>query len=207
MDAEATFATADPLPSDEQIVSRILPAIETMACAVHQGAPNTIGPACLALLSWVEALGYTTLVMPDTIEYSLAPLVALGAAAAATRSLRLGTYVIANNYRHPVLLAKEAVGEKIGWLRAAAGKRFAGVELNINLVGVGGQLARYVAAQFGTEAATLADSNAVTVLAGGSEEMCERLVARRDRLGISYITVPQELMEAFSPIVARLSGR
>src|SRR5690242_19153097 len=56
----------------------------------------------------VEALGYTTLVMPDTIAHSLAPLVALTAAAAATRSLRVGTYVIANDYRPPVLLAKEA---------------------------------------------------------------------------------------------------
>lgn len=271
----------------------------------------------------VEALGYTTLLMPDTIAHSLAPLVALTAAAGATRSLRVGTYVIANDYRSPVLLAKEvatldllsggrfelglgagrpsaaadnrmlgfpfdaggvrvarlteslalvrrllagetvsthgtyyhvegariypgpvqrplpllvagsgrrvlslaareadiialgvapdeteeAVEEKIGWLRAAAGERFAGLELNINLVGVAGQLARYVAAQFGAEAAALAASSAVTVLAGSSDEMCERLVARRDKLGISYISVPQELMEAFSPIVARLSGR
>jgi alkanesulfonate monooxygenase SsuD/methylene tetrahydromethanopterin reductase-like flavin-dependent oxidoreductase (luciferase family) len=39
--------------------------------------------------------------------------------------------------------------EKVGWLRAASGERFAPVELNINLVGVGGHLARYVAAQAG----------------------------------------------------------
>ena len=63
-----------------------------------------------------------------------------------------------------------------------------------------------VAAQFGAEAGALAGSNAVAVLAGSSEEMCETLVARRGKLGISYIMVPQEFMEAFSPIIARLSG-
>jgi probable F420-dependent oxidoreductase len=56
----------------------------------------------------VEALGYATLVMPDGLRHSLAPLPALAAAAVTTRSLRLGTYVIANDYRNPVLLAKEA---------------------------------------------------------------------------------------------------
>src|SRR5690348_3465412 len=54
----------------------------------------------------IESLGYATLVMPDTLRYTLAPLPALGAAAAATRTLRLGTYVLANDLRHPVLLAK-----------------------------------------------------------------------------------------------------
>src|SRR5919202_6964717 len=56
----------------------------------------------------IEALGYATLVMPDNIEHSLAPFPALTAAAAATRTLRVGTYVIDNDYRNPVLLAKEA---------------------------------------------------------------------------------------------------
>ncbi|HET9318903.1 MAG TPA: LLM class flavin-dependent oxidoreductase, partial [Bryobacteraceae bacterium] len=38
----------------------------------------------------------------------LAPFPALATAAAATRSLRVGTYVIANDLRNPVLLAKDA---------------------------------------------------------------------------------------------------
>src|SRR5919205_381395 len=55
----------------------------------------------------VESVGYSTVVVPDTLRYRLAPLPALAAAAAATRSLCIGTYVIANDYRHPVLLAKD----------------------------------------------------------------------------------------------------
>jgi probable F420-dependent oxidoreductase len=56
----------------------------------------------------VESMGYATLLMPDGLRYTLAPLPALTAAAMATRTLRLGTYVIANDYRNPVFLAKEA---------------------------------------------------------------------------------------------------
>lgn len=56
----------------------------------------------------IESLGYSTLLMPDTLRHTLAALPALAAAAAVTRSLRLGTYVIANDFRNPVLLAKEA---------------------------------------------------------------------------------------------------
>ena len=54
-----------------------------------------------------EALGYATLVMPDNLQYTLAPLPALAMAAAATRTLRLGTYVLPNDFRNPVVLAKD----------------------------------------------------------------------------------------------------
>ncbi len=58
IDAEATFATADPLPPDHAIRERELPKIETMASIVHQGAPGTISRACMSLLGWIEANGY-----------------------------------------------------------------------------------------------------------------------------------------------------
>jgi probable F420-dependent oxidoreductase len=56
----------------------------------------------------MESMGYSTLLMPDGVRHTLAPLPALAAAAAATSSLRVGTYVLANDFRNPVLLAKEA---------------------------------------------------------------------------------------------------
>src|SRR5215472_7010538 len=56
----------------------------------------------------VESLGFATLVTPDRVQHTLSPLPALAAAAAATRSLRVGTYVLANDFRNPVLLAKDA---------------------------------------------------------------------------------------------------
>ncbi len=54
-----------------------------------------------------EALGYTSLLMPDHFQDQWAPLVALTIAAEATQQLRVGTLVFDNDYRHPVVLAKE----------------------------------------------------------------------------------------------------
>jgi probable F420-dependent oxidoreductase len=82
-----------------------------------------------------EALGYATFLIrdhfaPDFFGDQLAPFTALMAAASATTTLRVGTMVIDNDYRHPVVLAKEAatldvlsrgrleLGLGAGWLRA-----------------------------------------------------------------------------------------
>ena len=56
----------------------------------------------------IESLGYDTLVVPDHLADFLAPVPALISAADATNQLRIGTNVINNDYRHPVLLAREA---------------------------------------------------------------------------------------------------
>jgi probable F420-dependent oxidoreductase len=81
-----------------------------------------------------EKLGYSTLLLrdhfvPEPFGDQLAPLVALTAAAEATRELRVGSLVVDNDYRHPVMLAKEAatldllsggrfeLGIGAGWLR------------------------------------------------------------------------------------------
>ena len=55
----------------------------------------------------IEALGFSTLFIPDHFEDQLAPVPALMAAADATASLRVGTLVFDNDYRHPLVLAKE----------------------------------------------------------------------------------------------------
>src|SRR6478752_8068615 len=66
------------------------------------------GKAWAELARRVESLGFSTFVMPDGVQHLLAPFPALAAAATATRDLRVGPYVVANDYRHPVMLAKEA---------------------------------------------------------------------------------------------------
>ena len=55
-----------------------------------------------------EDLGYSTLTMADHFDDRMAPVAGLMAAADATTTLRIGTLVFANDYRHPVVLAKEA---------------------------------------------------------------------------------------------------
>ena len=271
-----------------------------------------------------EALGYATLVVPDNLNYTLAPLPALAVAAAATQRLRVGTYVLANDFRNPVLLAKDigtldllsggrfepglgagrpdaaaenrmlgiafdpgavrvarlaealaivkallagervtangdhyqiadaavsprpvqqprppilvagsgrqmlrlaareadivALGlppdapldvaaERIAWLREAAGERFGQLELNVNLMAVGDQVPRFVSSQLGLSAEALARKGAVSALTGTTDAQCEQLLERRRMLGISYVLVSDELMEALAPVVERLAGR
>jgi probable F420-dependent oxidoreductase len=55
----------------------------------------------------IEGLGYSTLFIPDHFDDQYGPLVALTVAAEATTSLRVGSLVFGNDYRHPVVLAKE----------------------------------------------------------------------------------------------------
>ena len=63
--------------------------------------------AWLDLARAVEGHGYSTLTMPDHFTDQLAPMPALTAAAAVTEQLRVGALVWANDYKHPVVLAKE----------------------------------------------------------------------------------------------------
>jgi len=77
----------------------------------------------------VEALGYSTLFVPDHFGDQLAPLTALAVAAEATTTLRVGALVFDNDYRHPVTLATETatldllsggrveLGLGAGWMR------------------------------------------------------------------------------------------
>jgi probable F420-dependent oxidoreductase len=271
----------------------------------------------------IESLGFDTMVMPDTLQYSLAPFPALAAAAAATRTLRIGTYVLANDYRHPVMVAKEAatldfisggrlelgigagrpnsatdnamlglpfdsgsirvdrlaealaifkpllagqtvefsgthytvskaaiapapvqnpvpiliaagqprllklaareadiitlaiqpeeteaeVAERIDVIRQTAGDRFAQIDININLMAVGGQVPRHIQMSRGAEAAQqLAESDAIPVLKGSPDQMCDRLAWLREKFAINYVVVGDELMGALAPVVSRLAS-
>jgi hypothetical protein len=45
------------------------------------------------------------------------------------------------------------------------------------------------------------------VLVGTLDEMEQRLRANREDFGTSYVTVPQNAMDTFAPLVERLRGR
>jgi len=56
----------------------------------------------------IESMGYSTLYVADHFGEHSGPIAALMSAAGATSTLRVGTLVFDNDYRHPVVLAKEA---------------------------------------------------------------------------------------------------
>lgn len=128
---------------------------------------GVINEQMLAPADWIahirrlEQLGYDIAlirdhVVPDYFGEQYAPLVALAAAAGATSRIGLGTMVLANDFRHPVQLAKEVatlsalsggrfeLGIGAGWLRReyeamglqfdGAGKRIARLEEALQLV-------------------------------------------------------------------------
>ena len=55
----------------------------------------------------IEELGYDSLLVTDHLTAQLAPMPAMAAALEATTRLRVGSYVFSNDYRNPVMLAKE----------------------------------------------------------------------------------------------------
>ncbi|MBO0842109.1 MAG: LLM class F420-dependent oxidoreductase, partial [Nocardioides sp.] len=92
------------------------------------------------------------------------------------------------------------VAERIGWVRAAAGER--PVELNVNLMAVGDVVPGHLRGRFDPSAA----QGSAAVLTGSTAEMAEQLLERRDRLGISYVLVGDELMDAFLPVMGALGS-
>ena len=65
------------------------------------------GPTFIEAARRIESLGYDTLHVMDHFGDQLGPLAAMTAAAAATEKLRVGSLVLDNDYRHPLVLAKE----------------------------------------------------------------------------------------------------
>ncbi|GIU85005.1 MAG: LLM class F420-dependent oxidoreductase [Acidimicrobiales bacterium] len=86
-----------------------------------QAARASDGPAWAELARRAEELGFAALYLPDHFTDQLAPFPAMAAAAAATTTLRVGGLVVCNDYRHPVVHAKELAtldvlsGGRVDW--------------------------------------------------------------------------------------------
>ena len=65
------------------------------------------GASWRELARTVEDLGYSTLFLPDHFGDQFGTLVALTVAAEATTEMKVGSLVFGNDYRHPIVLAKE----------------------------------------------------------------------------------------------------
>jgi len=282
-----------------------------------------------------ENLGYSTFLVPDHLEDQLAAVPALVAAAEATSSIRLGSSVFDNDFRHPVMLAKEAAtidllsggrfelgigagwaqpeykqagipfdagsirvnrleealdiikglfaGEplnfsgkyytvtnlegfpkpiqrphppifvgggskrilsiaareanivgfgprtradgsgldvtdatseaterKIAWVRQAAGERFNELELNAIVFTVVVTDQRKQASEQLTQRFQMTAQQILEMphcLVGTVDQITEDLLYRREKYGISYVSIFDESMEAFAPVVARLAGK
>jgi alkanesulfonate monooxygenase SsuD/methylene tetrahydromethanopterin reductase-like flavin-dependent oxidoreductase (luciferase family) len=98
--------------------------------------------------------------------------------------------------------------EIVTGFREMAGERADRVELLSNLLIVGDDpLDMSMAHARGLDPDRLLESNAVSVLRGNVTEMSDELQRRRDILGTSYITISNQMMDQFAPVVEKLSGQ
>jgi probable F420-dependent oxidoreductase len=96
----------------------------------------------------------------------------------------------------------------LGWVREAAGDRFDLLELQIVAFAVMVVRSRRAAVRSATMLGFPGEEalDLPVVLIGTEDELCERLVERRERWGFTNIVVPGEAMDSFAPVVARLAG-
>jgi len=103
-----------------------------------------------------------------------------------------------------------AMTQKIAWIRQAAGQRFAQLELNMIIFATivtndRAQAARQLSERFKlTEEQVLAIPH---ILIGSPSQICEEILKRREKYGISYISLFEESAEAFAPVIAQLARK
>jgi probable F420-dependent oxidoreductase len=98
---------------------------------------------------------------------------------------------------------------RLGYVRAAAGERFAEIELetspyDVNITNEVATAHEEIAAR--RKVPVEAVPGHPSALVGSPDTAADLLQGWRESTGISYITVPQAEMEAFAPVVARLRG-
>jgi len=100
--------------------------------------------------------------------------------------------------------------KKLGWIREGAGERMDSLEIEIGayftFVGEAGDgAARGMSGVFGLSEEEMRSHP--HGLFGSVESICSELERRRELFGISYVTVTDEVIETFAPVVARLAGK
>jgi probable F420-dependent oxidoreductase len=101
------------------------------------------------------------------------------------------------------------VDRKIGWVREAAGERWARLEINVILFGVDPDYRRRRGPppprshQISEEELP----GSPHYLTGDPDEMAEQLLARRERWGISYVAMRPKHLELLGEVVRRLAAR
>ena len=103
----------------------------------------------------------------------------------------------------------ESTQRKVDWIRQAAGSRIDELELHtgvfvVNVTEQRSQVTQNIGSRFGLTGMQI--QQLTHMLVGTIEQMCEDLLQRRERFGISYISVLEKDMQTFAPIVERLAN-
>jgi probable F420-dependent oxidoreductase len=104
----------------------------------------------------------------------------------------------------------ELTDQKIQWIKDGAGARFDQIEIEIaayfTIVTPDGEGTRAkMAPMFGMTPEVFAEHP--NALIGSVDEICDRIVERRERFGISYVSFGASVIDAVIPVVERLAGK
>jgi hypothetical protein len=103
----------------------------------------------------------------------------------------------------------EQLTRRLELIKQSAGDRFDLLELHLFLLEVVVTDKRIAAAKHIAEAFGITPEEALTspyFAVGAIDEIARHLSESRDRYGLSYITVRQDHLELFAPVVERLAG-
>jgi len=103
----------------------------------------------------------------------------------------------------------EAFERKLAWIRDGAGDRFSGIELSTLVQSVvitdhPLDAAKPLAKEYGVEPENILETP--LVLIGSLDQIAETLEQRRERFGLSYITVFEKDLEGLAKVIARLGA-
>lgn len=99
--------------------------------------------------------------------------------------------------------------ERLTWVREAAGTRFADIELQCyasDTIVTGDRAGALAELASGLGLTADEAAGCPLLLVGTVEEICDQLLAHRQRWGLSYWVVYQDAVDVFAPVVARLAG-
>lgn len=108
----------------------------------------------------------------------------------------------------PEDITEAAIDRKVGWIREAAGERWAELEINIILFDLdpGFHTRRGPPPERARGISEEEMPRSPHYLVGEAAEMIEALLARRERWGISYLALRPGQMELLEPVIRRLAG-
>jgi probable F420-dependent oxidoreductase len=106
----------------------------------------------------------------------------------------------------PPQSTEEDLAATAGQLRAIAADAFGRLELNVNIALVGDDIPPQAGSWLGADPGELIRAGSITVLTGSPRQMADTLLRRRDRSGVSYLSVNAMFAGTFAPVVELLTG-